>query len=128
MGGLCIGAGSHDHNITRAASHLSDLIGQMHIASTRELGDFADSRQIPERSRHFVQKSVETFTKKAFQPLTLLSDGGQLAMDTQSEEEIKSRYENVCGELNLDERSKDLAWEAYSAINNDYVLEVRPRL
>lgn len=45
-------------------------------------------------------------------------------MDSQSEDEIKARFEDVCGELNLDERSKDSAWEAYLGINNDYVLEV----
>ena len=45
-------------------------------------------------------------------------------MDSQSEEEIKARFEDVCGELNLDERSKENAWKAYLGINNDYVLEV----
>ena len=45
-------------------------------------------------------------------------------MDSQSEEVIKARFEDVCGELNLDERSKDNAWKAYLGINNDYVLEV----
>lgn len=45
-------------------------------------------------------------------------------MDSQSEDEIKARFEDVCGELNLDERSKDNAWKAYLGINNDYVLEV----
>lgn len=45
-------------------------------------------------------------------------------MDMQSEDEIKTRYEDVCGELNLDEVSKLSAWEVYVTINNDYVLEV----
>ena len=46
-------------------------------------------------------------------------------MDQLAEEDIRSRYDDICAELNLDETAKTSAWEAYSGINNDYVLEVR---
>lgn len=46
-------------------------------------------------------------------------------MDQAAEEDIKSRYDDICAELNLDETAKISAWEAYKDINNDYVLEVR---
>lgn len=45
-------------------------------------------------------------------------------MDQVAEEDIRSRYEDICAELNLDEIAKTSAWEAYMSINNDYVLEV----
>lgn len=45
-------------------------------------------------------------------------------MDQAAEEDIRSRYEDICAELNLDETAKTSAWEAYMNINNDYVLEV----
>ena len=48
-------------------------------------------------------------------------------MEQLTDEEVKSKYEDVCGELNLDEEAKDSAWKAYQEINNDYVLEVMSR-
>ncbi len=40
------------------------------------------------------------------------------------DEEIRSKYESVCNQLNVDEIAKDGAWREYQLINNDYVLEV----
>lgn len=44
-------------------------------------------------------------------------------MEQLTDEEVRSKFEDVCGELNLDEEAKDSAWKAYQDINNDYVLE-----
>ena len=48
-------------------------------------------------------------------------------MEQLTDEEVRSKFEDVCGELNLDEEAKDSAWKAYQDINNDYVLEVMSR-
>lgn len=45
-------------------------------------------------------------------------------MSANGEQDIRSRYEDVCAELNMDEQTAEKAWTSYKAINNDYVLEV----
>ena len=46
-------------------------------------------------------------------------------MEAEKEERVKLEFDDVCIELNIDQETKDNAWESYMTIYNDYVLEVR---
>ena len=46
-------------------------------------------------------------------------------MEAEKEERVKLEFDDVCIELNIDQETKDNAWESYMMIYNDYVLEVR---
>ena len=51
----------------------------------------------------------------------LSTPGQPLRMD---ERTVRQRYDQVGGNLNLDQQSMDAAWASYKAINNDFGLEV----
>lgn len=46
-------------------------------------------------------------------------------MGTSGEESVRSHYERVCRDLNLDQESMDAAWSCYREISANYLLEVR---
>ena len=46
------------------------------------------------------------------------------SMSGSGDQDIRTRYEDVCAELNMDEQTAGKAWTSYEEINNDYVLEV----
>lgn len=48
-------------------------------------------------------------------------------MSSNDGQDVRTRYESVCAELNMDEQTTESAWRSYEAINNDYVLEVSNR-
>ncbi|CAH2324632.1 retinoblastoma 2 isoform X1 [Pelobates cultripes] len=41
----------------------------------------------------------------------------------QGEEQLRSRYEELCSSLNMDERARGEAWESYGRISQNYTLE-----
>lgn len=49
-------------------------------------------------------------------------------MSSNDEQDIRTRYDSVCAELNMDEQTTEAAWRSYEVINNDYVLEVSKRI
>lgn len=41
-----------------------------------------------------------------------------------SDERIKSKYVQICGQLNIDETIMNTTWDKYRSIRNDHTLEV----
>lgn len=48
----------------------------------------------------------------------------QSVMSGGRDEDVRTRYEDVCAELSMDEPTAKRAWSSYEEVNNDYVLEV----
>ncbi len=46
-------------------------------------------------------------------------------MEEASIESVKSAYDGVCRQLNMDTESRDEAWATYCSIRDYYTLEVR---
>lgn len=44
-----------------------------------------------------------------------------------SDERIKSKYVQICGQLNIDETIMNTTWDKYRSIRNDHTLEVTYR-
>jgi transcription initiation factor TFIIIB Brf1 subunit/transcription initiation factor TFIIB len=44
-------------------------------------------------------------------------------MEDMNQDKVQTQYDEVCGQLNLDEEAKENAWKSYKAIYNDYILE-----
>jgi len=47
-----------------------------------------------------------------------------MGMKSDSEEELKKRFKDLCSDLNLDKSSADEAWNSYQRIGINYTLEV----